>query len=105
MKMMRSTSTTSTSGVTLIPEIMSSSAEKPPATRLLRELSDEEALQRLGLCKRCLHLTLENVERDNRRNRDKQADRRSDQGFGNTRSNGLHSCCSLFREVMERLDN
>src|SRR5947208_714433 len=102
--MISRTSTTSTSGVTLMPAIRSSSELNPPPAillRLLAELADEVALERFRLSEGGLHATLEDVERDDRGNGDEDADRGGDQGFRDARADGrcAGSAAALLAEV------
>src|SRR4051812_15096871 len=104
MKMMRSTSTTSTSGVTLMPEMTSSSWVKPPAT-LLRQLSDQKALERLGLGERRFDSALKSIERNNGRNSDQNADRGRDERFGDARGHHSSAGIALLGEVVKRFND
>src|SRR5262245_10907484 len=89
MKMMRSTSVMSTSGVTLMPTIPSSVSpcEGPAISADLSfgralQVSEQDARQNLGVGERRLDEPLERVVGGDGRNRDEQPYRRRDERLG-----------------------
>src|SRR5262245_51793031 len=108
MKMMSSTSMTSTSGVTLICEIESPPPDDPwsNAMGLLEEvpLRDVEELgaERVHLGGQHAHLSRETVVHDDRRNRSREADGGGDQRLGDARRHRLDARRRGGREAPER---
>src|SRR6266540_1780090 len=115
MKMMRRTSVMSTSGVTLMPLIISSSPSPPTVTWLATlapprgrrpEPGDHRMAQRRRALRRAAQPSLVQVEHDHRRQRHEEADRRGDERVGDARHDGARARgAGMRREVGEGADH
>src|SRR5579863_9690719 len=116
MKMMSSTSTTSTKGVTLIsarldePALRRRDPYPPPFVEIAMTLLPEGALRQVEkLHGEVVHtrtqfadLVAEEVIEDGCRNRGHQAEGRSHQSFGNARGDGAETGGALLSQPFER---
>src|SRR5262245_46061220 len=106
MKMMRSTSTTSTRGVTLIADvILAGSPIRMDRLRHLEEDVDDLVRRLVHLDVEALEKTGEVVERDDGRDRDEDAERGRDERFRDTARDRRHAAGARGRDAAEGVDD
>src|SRR5688572_14669713 len=132
MKMINSTSTTSTSGVTLMSGRARSGrrtdahlvaddragarrrrrgvpgptrAGRDPRAALVLDVVEELALGLVDRAEQRVAARGEVVEREHRRDRDDQADRGDDEGLGDTGRDRAEAARALLRDALERADD